>query len=386
MGKVVMSQKELKHYRLAMDVIEGKLTIVDFSIHINKSYRQSQRIVKKIKDKGSLGALHGNAGRIPHNKTTLEQEIQLVDLLKHKYQNFNLTHFREKIEKLENIKIKKDALHTIAKRHGLIKHPKRRGRRCHKPRPRLAREGMMIQFDGSNHVWFGEDKTDLIGGIDDATGIVVAGEFFYGETSNNCLKVIREIVDNHGLPESFYMDQAGIFGKKDQEFESQISRAFDQTGIRLILAGSSQAKGRIERLWRTFQDRLIAELAFYNITDFDEANKFLKETFIPEYNLQFSVEAEEPEKSYRKNVFGDLDIIFCKKIRRKIMVGNIFSWENVTWVLDTKKCFYGREININTHLNGSYSFDIMGRKVQCSISKRKRLSDYGDKSKLRKSA
>jgi transposase len=386
MGKITMSQKELKHYRLAMDVIEGKLTIVDFSIQINKSYRQAQRIIKKIKEKGSLGALHGNANRIPYNKTPIELEVQLVDFLKNKYRNFNLTHFREKIESLENIKIKKDALHTIAKKHGLVKHPKRRGRRCHKPRPRLAKEGMMIQFDGSDHVWFGEGRTDLIGGIDDATGIVVAAEFFYGETSNNSLKVIREIVDNYGLPESFYMDQAGIYGKKDREWESQISRAFDQTGIQLILAGSSQAKGRVERLWRTFQDRLVTELEFYNITEFDEANKFLKEIFIPAYNLQFSVTAEDPEKSYRKNVFGDLDIIFCKKIRRKIMVGNVFGWDNVTWVVDEKKCFYGREININIHLDGSSSFDIMGRKVHCKITNRKRLSGYGDKSKLRKSA
>lgn len=381
-----MSQKELKHYRLAMDVIDGKLTIVDFAIQINKSYRQAQRIVKKIKEKGSLGSLHGNANRVPHNKTSADLEIKIVDLLKYKYKNFNLTHFKEKIEKLENIRIKKDALHTIAKKHGLVKHPKRRGRRCHKPRPRLAKEGMMIQFDGSDHVWFGEGRTDLIGGIDDATGTVVAAEFFYGETSNHSLKVIREIVDNYGIPESFYMDQASMYGKKDKEWESQISRAFDQTGIQLILAGSSQAKGRIERLWRTFQDRLVTELEFYNIVEFDEANTFLKETFIPEFNLQFSVEAQEPETAYRKNVFGNLDIIFCKKIRRKIMVGNVFSWDNVTWVIDEKKCYYGRELNVNIHLDGSYSFDIMGRKVQCKISNRKRLSDYGNKSKLRKSA
>jgi len=386
MGKITMSQKELKYYRLAMEVIEGKLTIISFSQQINKSYRQAQRIIKKVKEKGTLGVLHGNTNRAPHNKTPLELEEKLVDLLRNKYINFNLTHFKEKLHELENIEIKKDALHVIAKKHGLVKHPKRRGRRCHKPRPRLAKEGMMIQFDGSDHVWFGEGRTDLIGGIDDATGIVVAAEFFHGETSNNSLKVIREIVDNYGLPESFYMDQAGIYGKKDREWESQISRAFDQTGIQLILAGSSQAKGRIERLWRTFQDRLVAELAFYKITEFDEANEYLKEVFIPAYNLKFSVKAEDNEKAYRKNVFGDLEIIFCKKIRRKIMVGNVFSWENVTWILDEKKCFYGRELNINIHLNGSHSFDVMGRKVHCKVSNRKKISDYGNKSKLRKSA
>lgn len=384
MGKIQMSQKELKTFRLGMEVVEGKLTIVDFAQQIGKSYRQAQRIIHKIKTKDALGVLHGNTGRTPHNKTPLEVELLVIDLLKNKYRNFNLTHFAEKAKLYEGLEIKKDALHAIARKHGLVKNPKRRGRRCHKPRPRLAREGMMIQFDGSNHVWFGNLRTDLIGGIDDATGKVVGAEFFFGETSNHSLKVIRSIVDNYGLPESFYMDQAGMYGKVDREWESQISRAFEQTGIRLIIAGSSQAKGRIERLWRSFQDRLIAELEFYQITEIDEANAFLKETFIPAYNLQFSVAAEEPVSAYRRNVFGDLDIIFCKKVQRKIMSGNVFSWDNVTWVIDEKRDYCGREINVNTHLDGSYSFDLMGRKVHCKVSNRKRLNDYGDKSKLRK--
>jgi hypothetical protein len=386
MGKIHMSQNELKAYRLGMDVIEGKLTIVDYALQIGKSYRQAQRIIIRIKKEDAQGVLHGNSGREPHNKTPLETELLIIDLLRNKYQNFNLTHFNEKAKLYEGLKIKKDALHVIAKRHGLIKNPKRRGRRSHKPRPRLAREGMMIQFDGSNHVWFGDIRTDLIGGIDDATGKVVGCEFFFGETSNNSLKVIRSIIDTYGLPESFYMDQAGIYGKVDREWESQISRAFEQTGIKLILAGSSQAKGRIERLWRTFQDRLIAELEFQGITEITEANDFLREHFIPAYNLQFSVPAEEETSAYRKNVFGNLDIIFCKKVQRKIMCGNVFSWENVTWVIDEIKNYAGREINVNAHLNGSYSFDIMGRKIHCKVSCRKRLSDYGDKSKLRKTS
>jgi len=386
MEKITMSQKEIKAYRLGMDVLEGKLTIVDYALQIGKSYRQAQRIINKIRKSDTQGVLHGNKGREPHNKTPIETELLVLDLLKNKYINFNLTHFLEKASKYDKLVIKKDALHVIARRHGLVKNPKRRGRRSHKPRPRLSREGMMIQFDGSDHVWFGDTRCDLIGGIDDATGKVVGCEFFFGETSNNCLKVIREIVDNYGLPESFYMDQAGIFGKVDREWESQISRAFDQTGIRLILAGSSQAKGRIERLWRTFQDRLIAELAFQGITDIIEANWFLKEHFIPDYNLQFSVEAEDPESAYRKNVFGNLDLIFCKKIQRKVMSGNVFSWDNVTWVIDDVKSYSGREINVNLHLNGTYSFDLMGRKVHCKVSSRKRLNDYGDRSKLRKSS
>ena len=243
----------------------------------------------------------------------------------------------------------------------------------------------MIQFDGSDHVWFGKGRADLIGGIDDATGKVLAAEFFHGETSLHSMKVIREIIDHHGLPESFYMDQAAIYGKAEQEWESQIARAFEQTGIRLILANSSQAKGRIERLWRTFQDRLVAELSLYEIETMEEANKFLKETFIPSYNLRFSVPPAESEKAFRKNVFGDLDLVFCRKYQRKIMSGNVFSWEGVTWIVDSPKSFLGREVNVNIHLNGSYSFDMMGRKVHCRVLRKYRLSDYGDRSKLRKS-
>lgn len=386
MEDISMSKEVFKQYRLGIEVLEGNLTIVDYALQIDKSYRQAQRIINKIKEADVLGVVHGNKSRPPHNKTSLALELKIIDLLTYKYKNFNLTHFREKLLENEKIEIKKDALHVIAKRHNLVKNPKRKGRRSHKLRARLQKEGMMIQFDGSNHVWFGDVRTDLIGGIDDATGTVVAGEFFFGETSNNSMKVIREIVDNYGLPESFYMDQAGIYGKVDQEWESQISRAFEQTGIRLILANSSQAKGRVERLWRTFQDRLVAELGFNEITDIKEANRFLKEEFIPAYNLKFSIKAELEEAAYRKNVFGDLNIIFCKKIKRKVMSGNVFSWENVTWLLDEKKCFYGREININIHINGSYSFDVMGNKVHCKVHIDKRVNDYGDKSKLRKVA
>jgi hypothetical protein len=382
MGIVTMSLKELKTYRLGLSVIEGKITIAQFSILINKSYRQAQRIIQKIRDSDVYGAYHGNKGRRPSNRTPDDVHAKVIELLKTKYIGFNLTHFREYLLSHEKLMIKKDTLHRIAKKHGLVKNPHRRGRRCHKPRARLPREGMMIQFDGSNHEWFGDVKTDLIGGIDDATGNVVAAEFFNGETSRNSMKVIREIIDNYGLPESFYMDQAGIYGKRDIESESQISRAFEQTNIRLILAGSSQAKGRIERLWRTFQDRLIAELKFYEIADMEEANIYLKQKFIPAYNEQFSVVAQDEEKAYRKNIFGNLDLIFCKKILRKIGQGNTFSWQGETWVLQEKHNYVNRIININTHLNGSYSFDIMGRKVQAQFKVAERRYDWDKKKKV----
>lgn len=364
MGKVSMDAKQLKIYRLACEVLAGKLTIKDFSKLIGKSYRQSQRIIQRVEFEDFLGVFHKGTGKTPHNKTPEKVEAQIKDWLEFKYNGFNLIHFREMVVKNEQYPLlpMKSTIHSIARKHNLVKSPRRAKRRSFKPRPRMPQEGMLIQFDGSEHVWFGNHKSDLIAAIDDATGKIVAAEFFYGEKSLHSLKVIKKVIDDNGLPEAFYMDQAGIYGKLDRDWESQISRAFDQLNIQLILASSPQAKGRVERLFRTLQDRLIAELSFFEVQTIEEANDFLK-SFLNVYNEQFSVGPLEEDKAYRKNVFGRLDIILCKKERRKINVGNIFSYDAVTWLINDKKCFRGREVNINTHIDGRQSFDIMGKVI-----------------------
>lgn len=364
MGKVSMDAKQLRIYRLSCDVLSKKLTIKEFSKLIGKSYRQAQRIISRIETEDFLGVFHKNLGKTPHNKTPEVVEAQIKDWLEFKYNGFNLVHFREMVVKNEQYPRlpKKSTIHSIARKHNLVKGPRRAKRRSFKPRPRMPREGMLVQFDGSEHVWFGNHKSDLIAAIDDATGKILAAEFFYGEKSLHSMKVIKKVIDDNGLPEAFYFDQAGIYGKLDYEWESQIARAFNQLNIQLILASSPQAKGRVERLFRTLQDRLLAELNFYDIETIEEANIFLKE-FIVRFNEQFGVVPEEEEKAYRANVFGRLDLIMCKKERRKINVGNIFSYDAVTWLIDDKRCYRGREMNINTHIDGRQSFDIMGKEV-----------------------
>ena len=377
MGKVSMDAKQLKTYRLACEVLAGKLTIKEFAELIGKSYRQAQRIIKRVESEDFYGVFHKNLGRTPHNKTPEIVEAQIKDWLEYQYNGFNITHFIEMVKEKEQYPYlpKKSTVHNIASKHNLVKSPRRAKRRSFKPRARLPREGMLIQFDGSEHVWFGDHKSDLIAAIDDASGEIVAAEFFYGEKSLHAMKVVKRVVDDNGIPEAFYMDQAIIYGKVDRDWESQIARAFEQLNIQLILASSPQAKGRVERLFRTLQDRLIAELGFYNLTTIEEANKFLP-GFIERFNKQFGVEAEESEKAYRRNVFGKTDLILCKKERRKIGVGNVFSYESVTWLIDQKKCYRGREVNINTHVDGRQSFDIMGREVHPKPIKTSRKYDY----------
>ena len=208
-GVILLKKKQVKTYRLALKVIDGLMSIKDFSILTGKSYRQARRIIQKIRVDDIEGMNHGNSRNPPKNKTPLELELKIINLLKIKYHGFNLIHFQEMIEVNEDIKISQATIYRIAKKHSLqpIKY-RRSSNRLHKPRARLAQEGMLVQFDGSEHPWFNDQFTDLIAAIDDATGKILSAEFFKGETSNNSMKVLRDVVKTHGIPEAFYTDQA----------------------------------------------------------------------------------------------------------------------------------------------------------------------------------
>jgi transposase len=379
-GVVAMSKKQRQVYQLAREVIRQKLTVKEFSIVIGKSYRQSRRIVSRVRERDALGLVHGNAGKTPHNRTDKELEIELTALMRTKYYDFNLTHFKEMILEHEGISVGKNVIHRIASKHGLVKRPKRRQRRIHKPRVRLPSEGMLIQFDGSEHNWFSNFVCDLIIGIDDATSKIVGGEFFIGETSLHCLKVMKDITASHGIPDAYYLDEAGYFGKKDRDQDrTQIGRALETLNTKVIIAGSAQAKGRVERLFGTLQDRLIAELRLADITTIPQANRFLREIYIPNFNARFGVPPREQMSRYRVvHPTLNLENIFCKKDQRKVSSAHSFSWAGKIYVIDTAETrdFRFRTININTHLDGTTDFDIRGMPIKAHIHQAQRKNEY----------
>ena len=380
MGEIIMSTKDQKVYELAVQVLCKRLTITEFSFLINKSYRQAQRIVKKVEEKGMKGVKHGNSGKIPYNKTSAETEMDVHSLLKTYYYDFNLTHFKEMLESHEGIKCGKNIIHRIATKNNLVKRAKRKqNKKSYKPRPRMPQEGMLIQFDGSEHLWFGGFTSDLIGGIDDATGKVVGAEFFIGETSLHCMKVMRDMIERDGVPHAFYLDKAGAFGKDDKDqTTTQIGRALEHLGCDIILASTPQAKGKIERLWNTFQDRLIAELRFYGINTIPKANDFLQNNFIPRFNKNFSYPARESKKAYMQ-LNHNLENIFCVKDKRKVGNGNTFSWNGEKYVIEEEKNYKFRTININTHYTGEITFDVMGKDISAELYSRILSKEKKDK-------
>lgn len=368
-----MSKKEIKHFRLAMDVLENRLSITEFSFLIEKSYRQSQRIIKKVENLGELGVIHGNTARPPINKSDQELLSEVHLLHKNKYFDFNLTHFFEHLQEKESISgFSYSTLYRYSKPKGMIKNIKRRSKRKFSTRPRLPKEGMLIQFDGSEHLWFGGFKSDLIAGIDDATGKIIAAEFFIGETSLHSMKVIKDITMANGVPEAFYMDEAAIYGKIDRDWQSQIKRALEDINSKLIIATSPQAKGRVERLFRTLQDRLIAEFRLLDIKTVPQANNYLQTVFIPMFNKKFSVDARVSEKAYTPlNIHENYELIFCRKESRKITAGNTFSHKATTYLLKANKNYAYRTVYINSHYDGRVTYDIMGKEVQVEIFKAK---------------
>lgn len=364
MDLITMTKKQLRIYNLALKVLNGNGTVEDFALKINKSYRQAQRILKKVRSKDFSGVLHGNLGKRPHNKCPREFEQLVLHLLDTKYKGFNLTHFRESVLEDEGIRVGKTFLQILAKKHGLEKFKKRSSKQVHKPRPRHDQEGSLVQFDGSPHLWFGGLNSVLLIAIDDATGKILGGEFRPSETSLGGLSVIKDVIEEYGIPETFYFDAAGIYGKVDRDFTSQIARALDVVGSKLIIASSPQAKGRVERAFRILQDRLIAEMAQIGIKTFEDANSFFKHDFIPRFNKRFSVDPISPQKAYHANTFENLDLIFCRKEQRKIGSGNVFSYQGHDWIIDERFNHQHRALNINTHIDGTQSFDILGREVR----------------------
>lgn len=156
----------------------------------------------------------------------------------------------------------------------------------------MSSPGLLLQMDGSSHRWFGDKKSCLIAIIDDATSKLYA-EFFPSETTQGCLKVLRDFIKKNGLFTALYVDKAGIFGGPKRCHFSQVKRACEELGIEIIFANSPQGKGRIERAFDTLQDRLAPEFRMRNITNMQGANEFLQKYFIPQtWQKKFIVQPE----------------------------------------------------------------------------------------------
>ncbi len=341
----MLKQKDLKRATLIEACIKGKCTVKQVADALGLSERRVKQIKKEVKENGVKSIQHGNRGRKPKNTISDETRKKILELRSsYEYEISNFKHFQELLKERENIDISYSALYNILRNAG-IKSPKKHHKtKLHHRRKRKECEGMMLQADGTPFDWFGSgEKYSLHGFIDDATGKVTGLYMCKNECLLGYLEVLRQTLENYGIPISLYPDKYSVFfpPKKVNDhitIEEQLNgrekgitqfgRIVEDLGITMFAASSPQAKGRIERLWETLQSRLVTEFRINKITSIEQANKFLI-TYIVKYNSQFAIKPQNKQNMFLKLPKRyNLDELLCVRFERTIDNAGVFSINN----------------------------------------------------------
>ncbi len=341
-----MTEKELKKVIVIKRVIDKLITPSEAAEVLNLSERQVYRLKAKFKEQGEEGLIHGNRGRKPKHALSESTKERVKELSIHKYPGANDCHLTDILSDRERIHVSVSTVRRIRREAGIPSPKKRRSPKAHRPRKRKQQEGILLQVDASTHKWLKErgPKITLHGAIDDATGKVVGAVFRTAETTEGYLAMLRQVLLNYGVPGQIYSDRHTIFfSPKTEKLSiedelngaavslSQFGKVIAKLGIGHVKARSPQAKGRIERLWETFQDRLIKEMTWDGISTLDDAQRFL-DSFVQRYNAKFAVEPELSESAFQPLPPGlDLDYLLCQRVERKVLSGNCVAYNNSYW-------------------------------------------------------
>lgn len=345
MKEVKLRMNEKEKYEVIKELVDHKRNKNRASKKLNISRRQVNRLIIKYKEKGKAGFVHGNRTKKPVNALNNSISKDIITLYKNKYYDFNFNHFKEFLESKENIKVSYKFIYKTLTNEGILS-PKARKKTkreyakrklleekkinlnmkqeqiesiisheisLEEAHPRLEKPkyfGEIIEQDGSIHKWFGEIKTCLHLAIDKATSTIVGAYFDKQETLNGYYHVFYQILTNYGIPYKFFTDNRTVFNyiklnpdkrTSDKDVLTQYGYACKQLGVDLETSSVSQAKGLIERTNGTFQGRLIQELRLNGITTIKEANKYLIEVFVPNFNKRFALDYKKFESVFEKS-------------------------------------------------------------------------------------
>lgn len=329
MRKVTLNMKEFEKYQVIKELVDHNGNKNRASLRLGISKRQLNRLILVYKTKGKVGFVHGNKNRQPANSLPQELVKRIIDIYVQDYQGFNFKHFTEKLNECEGIDVSYATVYRLLTSQSIF--PPREHRttkkkrakaliRANKPnisdkdlevavkhevmledahprKPRAKYFGEEIQMDGSIHRWFGDTKTTLHLAIDNATGMVVGAYFAKQETLDGYYHVYKQILMNYGIPAKFLTDNRTVFNyetsKTKQEHRdvlTQFGYACKTLGTQIETSSVSQKKGQIERANGTFQDRLVSELRKRKISSITEANEYLLDTFLPDFNKRFALD------------------------------------------------------------------------------------------------
>jgi hypothetical protein len=307
---IPMTQKQLDRYDIIKRLIRKEINGAIAANLLGLSARHTKRLKAKVLDQGAAALQHGNIGRSSHNRLPDKERTKIIKLLHKHYYDFGPTLACEKLDENHDIKRDIKTIRQILIDEGLWKLKRKKEKEFHRSwRQRKAAYGEMIQFDGSYEHWFedrnGSGELCLLAAIDDATGIVVQARFGEHEGVLPVMAFWREYLLASGRPRSIYLDKFSTYSmnqpiaKENPDTLTQFQRAMSELHIEVIPANSPQAKGRVERLFKTLQDRLIKELRLNNISTIERADEFLK-IYLPKFNAKFAVKPRSKANLHKK--------------------------------------------------------------------------------------
>lgn len=328
-----MSLKTLNKLDIIRRVERKELTQVAAGKILKVSDRTIRNYLLRLEEEGPGFLTHGLKGQISNNRIPLKVEERIGELLRQKYEDFGPTFAAEKLREIHNLDYDPKTVARIQKSLGIYGVSRRHTKTTHRSyRVRRATYGDLIQFDGSYHDWLegrgGIDELCLLLAVDDATGKIVHAWFAPHEGVLPVMGFWLQYAGIHGLPKQIYLDRFSTYSmnlklaKENPDTLTQFERAARDTGVEVVHAYSSQAKGRVENKFGTLQDRLVKELRLAGISTVEDANRFLQDFFVDDFNKRFAVEARAKGDLHRiasKTELEDvLPYIFCRHNTRVI--------------------------------------------------------------------
>lgn len=374
--------KELNRHEVTQKLISGRISEESARKMMDlKSVRQVRRIKKRVMKEGAEGVPHKSRGRPGNRKFNDDLIKKTMSILGEKYSDFKPTFASEKLLENHGIKINKESLRQLMIAEGLWKPKSRKQPKSrHVWRLRMDHYGEMEQFDGSYHHWL-EDrgkKCCLLLSVDDATGRITKAKLDTNEGTVAVFNFWLEYIKEHGLPLSIYLDKFSTYkinhpsAVDNKDLMTQFQRAMNQVGVKTITAHSPEAKGRVEKMNGTLQDRLVKELRLANISTIKEANEFLK-TYIPKFNKQFAVvpaKQDDLHKKINQSLKTKLPQIFSIQAQRKVNNDYTIMFENQFFQLEERQpttVFKRDTVTIEKHLNGVVKINLKGHYLNYQV-------------------
>lgn len=372
-GVISMSMNELNRVEIIKKVLEKSLNQSEAANILNVSNRQIRRMVRQYKDNGVKGLISKKRGSLSNHKLPAGLKELAIGLIEDNYSDFGPTFAQEKLKEVHGLKISVSTIRALMIEKELWEPKRVKKKRVFQYRERRSRKGELMQMDGSPHDWFEgrAAKCSLIYTVDDATSEIMVARFEPTETREGYFYLMEDHIKTYGRPLALYTDKHGVFkvnhnGAISGDGITQFGRAMKELDIKLIYANTPQAKGRIERMNKTLQDRLVKELRLQKISTPEEANAFLP-TFIKAFNRKFAVVPKDPNNAHRELLpEHDLNRIFTIKENRTLTKNLTFQYKNTIYQIQTDREAYvlrKARMVVHEYKDGSIEAFYKGKKI-----------------------